>query len=367
VEVGTGGGSLAWADPQGRLHVGPRSAGSTPGPACYGRGGRTPTITDANLLLGRLNPDRFLGGQMPLNVGAAETALATELGNQLGYRGPDRLCTLADGIVRIAVKKMAEAIRQVSVARGKDPRDFVLIAYGGGGPLHAVELSRELGMTWVVVPTEPGNFSASGMLLADLRCDRRATLLRRLDATGVHAAVEALGALQEAATRELLADSRPVKVRSEWYCELRYVGQHHTIKVPLDPAATPGTLEQAFADTYGRTYGHLNQRSSIEFVGVAVVVMGEIPKPPMLAVRRPHPESRKAGRRAVFSAVCGRKVAMEILDRDSLQPGCLVEGPALIEEYGSTTMLDVGDRATVGAHGELSITCAPAKAVEQMP
>jgi len=364
VEVGTGGGSLAWADPQGRLHVGPRSAGSTPGPACYGRGGQIPTITDANLLLGRLNPDRFLGGQMKLDVAAADSALANELGNRLGYHGEQQLCTLADGIVRIATKKMAEAIRQVSVARGKDPRDFVLIAYGGGGPLHAVELARELGISRVVIPTEPGNFSASGMLLADLRCDRRATFLRRLDAAGVGAAAEALTGLQAAATEEMLADSQPVAVRGDWYCELRYVGQHHTIKVPFERDATVESLQQAFAEKYRQTYGHLNQRSSIEFVGLAVVVMGEIPKPPLLGARREQSERRATGRRDVFSALLGKKVATQIVDRESMEPGTVVEGPALLEEYGSTTLLDEGDRAIVGAFGELMITCAPARPVE---
>jgi N-methylhydantoinase A len=360
VEVGTGGGSLAWADLQGRLHVGPRSAGSTPGPACYGRGGRTPTITDANLLLGRLDPDRFLGGQMKLNVSAAHDALANELGAKLGYRGADELCTLANGIIRIATKKMAEAIRQVSVARGKDPRDFVLIAYGGGGPLHAVELARELGMSRVVIPTEPGNFSASGMLLADLRCDRRATLLRPLDETGVRAAREALAELQAAASEEMLTDARPASVRADWYCELRYVGQHHTIKVPFGRDGTSESLEHLFAHLYGRAYGHLNQRSRVEFVGIAVVVMGEIAKPPMFGAKRQHLEKRATGRRDVFSTVLGKKLPTQVVDRASMEPGTLVEGPAVLEEYGSTTLLDVGDRASVGRFGELVIACAPA-------
>ncbi|MBL0419311.1 hydantoinase/oxoprolinase family protein [Ramlibacter sp. AW1] len=364
VEVGTGGGSLAWADPQGRLHVGPRSAGSTPGPACYGRGGRIPTITDANLLLGRLNPDRFLGGQMKLDAEAAERALATGLGDPLGYQGQDRLCTLANGIVRIATQKMAEAIRQVSVARGKDPRDFVLIAYGGGGPLHAVELARELGLSRVVIPSEPGNFSAAGMLLADLRCDRRATLLRAVDEDGVRAAGDMLTGLQAAATAEMLADSRPAAVRGEWFCELRYVGQHHTIKVPFDREATSESLHQVFRDTYRQTFGHLNERSPIEFVGVAVVVIGEIPKPPMLGATRARARRRPVETRSVFSALLGGKVSASIVDRESIEPGTVVEGPALLEEYGSTTLLDMGDRAVVGAFGELMITCAPPRAVE---
>src|SRR5262249_23892108 len=157
-------------DPQNRLHVGPQSAGSTPGPACYGNSGTEPTVTDANLVLGRLNPDHFLGGELKLDVAAARAAVG-KIAAPLGYAGERGLIPMADGIIALATVIMAGAIKQVSVEHGLDPREFVLFCYGGGGPLHASALARELAIPTVVIPPEPGNFSAVGMLLADARLD----------------------------------------------------------------------------------------------------------------------------------------------------------------------------------------------------
>src|SRR5882757_7191794 len=189
-EVGSGGGSIAWLDPQNRLHVGPQSAGSMPGPACYGNGGSEPTVTDANLVLGRLNPARFLGGEPALDQDAARRTIET-IGGPLGYTGPDGLTQMADGIIALATVIMAGAIKQISVQHGLDPREFVLFCYGGGGPLHASALARELSIPTVVIPPEPGNFSAVGMLLADARLDLSKTFTGRL-AEGEVASVRAL-------------------------------------------------------------------------------------------------------------------------------------------------------------------------------
>src|SRR6476660_3548649 len=175
VEVGSGGGSIAWLDSQKRLHVGPQSAGSTPGPVCYGRGGTEPTVTDANLVLGRLNPANFLGGEMRLDVAAAQRAVSERVAVPLGYTGDNGMIQMADGIISIATVIMAGAIRKISVEHGLDPRDFVLFSYGGGGPLHACALAHELSIPTVVIPPEPGNFSAIGMLLADARIDTSKT------------------------------------------------------------------------------------------------------------------------------------------------------------------------------------------------
>ncbi|HEX9835728.1 MAG TPA: hydantoinase/oxoprolinase family protein, partial [Alphaproteobacteria bacterium] len=167
VEVGSGGGSIAALDAQGRLQVGPRSAGSTPGPVCYGRGGTEPTVTDANLVLGRINPRRFLGGEILLDTASSWHAIRSRIAEPLAFGGADGLVRMADGIVALATVTMAGAIRRISVEHGRDPRDFALFAYGGGGPLHATALARELHIPTVIVPPEPGNFSAIGMLLAD--------------------------------------------------------------------------------------------------------------------------------------------------------------------------------------------------------
>ncbi len=177
VEVGSGGGSIAWIDSQKRLHVGPQSAGSTPGPVCYGRGGTDPTITDANLVLGRLNPGNFLGGEMRLDMNAAQQAITQQIAMPLGYAGESGMIQMADGIIAIAIVIMAGAIRKISVEHGLDPRDFVLFSYGGGGPLHSCALARELSIPTVVIPPEPGNFSAIGMLLADARIDTSKTFV----------------------------------------------------------------------------------------------------------------------------------------------------------------------------------------------
>ena len=177
VEVGSGGGSIAWIDSQKRLHVGPQSAGSTPGPVCYGRGGAEPTITDANLVLGRLNPGNFLGGEMKLDVNAAQRAITEQIAAPLGCAGESGMIQMADGIIAIATVIMAGAIRKVSVEHGLDPRDFILFSYGGGGPLHACALAHELYIPEVVIPPEPGNFSAIGMLLADARIDTSKTFV----------------------------------------------------------------------------------------------------------------------------------------------------------------------------------------------
>ena len=177
VEVGAGGGSIAWLDDQACLHVGPKSAGSQPGPVCYRRGGTEPTVTDANLVLGRLDAGRFQGGEMGLDSDAARAAIGTRLGKAMGYAGESGVLEVAAGMLALAVVTMGGAIKRITVERGKDPRDFALFAYGGGGPLHSVELARELAIPQVIIPPEAGNFSAIGMLLADIRRDDGRTLV----------------------------------------------------------------------------------------------------------------------------------------------------------------------------------------------
>jgi N-methylhydantoinase A len=206
VEVGSGGGSIAWLDPQKRLHVGPQSAGSTPGPVSYGRGGIEPTVTDANLVLGRLNVHRFLGGEMELNITAARRAIEQRIADPLGYAGEDGVIEIADGIISIATVIMAGAIRRISVEHGLDPRDFVLFSYGGGGPLHSCALARELSIPTVVIPPEPGNFSAIGMLLADARIDASHIFVNSLDEKSFAAMAEVFTAMAKEASAVLAAE-----------------------------------------------------------------------------------------------------------------------------------------------------------------
>lgn len=229
VEIGAGGGSIVWADRAGGLHLGPRSAGADPGPACYGRGGTEPTLTDANLVAGRIDAGYFLGGAMQLDVGAAARAL-TGLGAALGTDGPQ----LARGVLRYAITQMSHALRMVTLRRGYDPRDFAFIAFGGAGPLHAALLARELGIGATIIPPGPGHFSAFGMLAGELRADAVRTVVGPLTEDRL---ATALAAAREAALAELGPHAAGAFTRG--YAELRYQGQEHTLEIPVPDPFVP--------------------------------------------------------------------------------------------------------------------------------
>ena len=251
VEVGSGGGSIAWLDAQKRLHVGPQSAGSTPGPVSYGRGGTEPTVTDANLVLGRLNPDHFLGGEMKLDVNAAARSIQQKIAEPLGYAGQDGLIQMADGIIAIAVVVMAGAIRRVSVEHGLDPRDFVLFSYGGGGPLHACALARELSIPTIVIPPEPGNFSAIGMLLADARIDSSKTFIGVLDEKSVGGMNDLFATLQKDATAALAAEFGTSDVFSNATRRCATGASGTTSKYPSPGCKTPPLFARPSSMTTG--------------------------------------------------------------------------------------------------------------------
>ena len=236
LEVGVGGGSIAWLDDQQRLNVGPRSAGSTPGPACYGRGGTEPTVTDANLLLGRLDPENFLGGEMRLARRARPVRRCAErIAEPLGYGGDDAATRAAKGVLTIANLTMSSIIKKVSIARGYDPRDFALFCYGGGGPLHGIELARALNIPRVIVPPEPGNFSAIGMLLADPRIDTAQNLRRpaRTPENLEQGCCRSTPSSRRRAAPRCGANSATGTITIEREAEMRYKGQHHSIKIAV--------------------------------------------------------------------------------------------------------------------------------------
>jgi N-methylhydantoinase A len=356
VEVGSGGGSIAWLDPQNRLSVGPQSAGSMPGPACYGNGGAEPTVTDANLVLGRLNPDRFLGGELKLDVEAARKAVRT-IAAPLGYAGADGLVQMADGIVAIATVIMAGAIKRISVEHGRDPREFVLFSYGGGGPLHASALARELSIPTVIVPPEPGNFSAVGMLLADARLDLSRTFTSLLDEDTPARLADAFAAMEEEARAQLAHDFGAGEVLFERAAEMRYAGQRHNIKVPLSGFADPVTIRASFDRDYQRRYGHADARAKAEFQALHLSAFTRLQRPDLKWLPRAQAASVPARRRVVSFGPAGA-IEAAIYDRPALAPGFSAQGPALIEEYGSTTLIWPGDRFTVGMLGEIRIDCA---------
>ena len=376
VEVGAGGGSIAWRDAAGQVHVGPQSAGADPGPVCYGRGGAAAPVTDANLLLGRLNANRFLGGGMTLNAAAAARALDTTIAQPAGLGTTEA----ALGVVTIADTAMALAVRAVSVRKGIDPRDTTMIAFGGAGPLHAAALCKEIHRPRLVIPKMPGNFSALGMLLAPWRQDFVRTLigvLGRLDPAWVDAA---FGELRSQAEQHLHADRLAIDAaRLDYAADLRYRGQEHSIPVPLDG---PGNLcraiqqvRDAFDALHERRYGHANSGEVIEVVNLRLTV--SLPRAAESAyqflgtpvTREPLRSTTIADDQAQFRNVVFTDaecpVPARVLWRPELQPGELIAGPAIIEEPNSTTLLFPGDQARISMHGHIEITIHLPEGVSQ--
>jgi N-methylhydantoinase A len=358
-EVGTGGGSIAWIDEAGGLHVGPQSAGASPGPACYGRGGTHPTVTDAHLVLGRLSPDRFADGRLQLDAAAAERAIRTQIAEPLGIE----LAEAAEGIVAIATTQMAYAVRTVSTERGLDPRDFVLIAYGGAGPMQAVDVARELSVRDVVIPVAPGHFSAYGMLTADLRREYARTFVAPLKATALVSSIANLYDELAAEAAAWLASTgiAPASVTYERAADIRYHGQEHAVTIPfptaLDAPDAEQTIKAAFDAQYLQRYGHSAPEEPAEFVAARVSVVGTLnkPQPPRLLSGDTDPSEALIERRAVrFTA--GAPVQTAIYDRARLNAGMAFAGPAMIEEPGSLTCVPPGVHLFVNPYGHLLLT-----------
>jgi N-methylhydantoinase A len=360
VEVGSGGGSIAWIDSQKRLHVGPHSAGSTPGPVCYGRGGTEPTITDANLVLGRLNPANFLGGEMKLDVAAAQRAVLEKIAAPLGYAGENGTIQMADGIISIATVIMAGAIRKISVEHGLDPRDFILFSYGGGGPLHSCALAHELSIPTVVIPPEPGNFSAIGMLLADARIDTSKTFVGILNDTTVPAMAEVYTSLEREAQASLAREFGTGKVFFEHHAEMRYRGQRHNIKVPVSGLKGAEDIRAAFERDYKRRYGHADAKAPAEFQALHLSAFARLKQPEIARLPRAPAKAPGAQTRRIYIGNAGGWLDARIYHRDALEPGFSGMGPAVIEEYGSTTVVWPRDRFEIGGLHEIRIQCAGA-------
>ena len=361
VEVGAGGGSIAWCDARGALHVGPQSAGADPGPACYGKGGTDPVVTDADLVLGRLNGDRFLGGGMTLDRELSRAAIDDRIAGKLGLTVEDA----ARGIVTIADAAMSLAVRSVSVERGCDPRDCTLLAFGGAGPLHAVSLAREIFIPRVVISKLPGNFSALGMLLASWREDFVQTFVAQLAeveiADAERAFVELAAAGRARLAQEGLADSGAV---SAFGADLRYRGQEHTIPVPVpSPEALAqggsGDVRAAFDALHERRYGHAARDEPIEIVNLRLTITllsEDSPVADWLAAPAAPVDARPASRRDVIFDDPEAPVSARIVWRPGLEAGYAVEGPAVIEEPNSTTLIHPGDVAEVTPEGHLMVT-----------
>jgi N-methylhydantoinase A len=358
-EVGTGGGSIARVELGNALRVGPESAGAVPGPVCYGLGGTEPTITDANLVLGRLGADRFLGGEMRLDFEAAQRALAERIANPLGL-DPVKA---AEGILRIATTKMAHVVRWVTTERGLDAADFALIAYGGAGPLHASAVARELAIGTVVIPRAPGHFSAYGMLVADLRRDFVNTWFTPL-ADASFPDMEAIFADMETRGHATVTRGQTLAGTSvHRAADMRYVGQEHAVTVDLPMSVFQkqdrSAIKRHFDAMHELRYGTSAPAERAEIVSMRTTVTGLMKKPLQEKISKgasTPPKAAFTGKRPVWFD--GRFREAPTYRRAALLAGNRITGPALIEEHASTTVLMPGDRMTVDANGNLLIAVA---------
>ena len=354
VEIGAGGGSIAWIDSGGVLRVGPHSAGADPGPVCYGRGGTQPTVTDANLVLGRLSPDFFLGGEMQLDVPAARSAIEEQCARSLGLG----VVETAHAIVEIANAAMVNALRLVSVERGYDPRDFVLVAFGGAGPLHANRLAAETEVARTVIPASPGTASSRGLVVTDLRREHAANVLRPTRDVDPDAIEEAFRALENRGRAELPDGLESIESVRE--LDMRYAGQSHELTIAV--ARRPYTADEmhvtlaAFHEQHRTAYGYDAPAADVELVTVRATVVGRIFRPQLhRAPVEGAIEDAVKQRRPVYFAESGGYVECEVYDRQLLPAGATASGPAIVEEMDSTTVIHPGFQFVVDDYGNLHL------------
>jgi N-methylhydantoinase A len=358
--VGAGGGSIAWVDSGGALKVGPESAGASPGPACYGRGGRRPTVTDANVVLGRLSSTHLLDGGMELRPAHAREALEA-LGRALDLSPVEA----ARGVLSVVGTNMLSAIRIVSVRKGYDPRDYTMVAFGGAGPLHAAALARDLGVRRVLVPPAPGILCALGLLVEPLRLDLVRTRLGLLASLALPEIAELFAELEAEATagldREAVPPARRHLARA---FDMRYLGQNFELTVGAPEALWSGdrrALRRAFLAEHERVYGYAAEEEPIQIVNVRLTALGEpdpLTLPALAPAARPEPVEARAGERPVYFDEVAEFVVTPIYRRERLLAGHRLDGPAIVEQMDSTTVILPGQHALVDRHANLLIEVA---------
>jgi N-methylhydantoinase A len=359
--VGAGGGSIGWIDKGGLLKVGPRSAGARPGPACYGLGGREPTVTDANVILRRLNPAYLLDGRMRIDAARSAQAITERVATPLGLS----LTDAAQGIVRIVNVNMQRAIRVISVERGRDPRQFTLVAFGGAGPLHAAELAREMGIPRVLVPESPGVLCALGLLVADIRADFGRTALMPGDDADPARLTAIFSELEEQAQawleREGIPPEQGLLARS---VDMRYLGQDYELPVPAMggalSAADVRVLVERFHTEHERVYGYAAHDAPTQMVSFRVVASATVPKPSFQTIDADGSDlaAARAGERAVYFAEAGGYVPTPVYRRARLGPGATLTGPAILEQMDTTTVVLPGQQARVDAYRNVILETA---------
>ena len=355
--VGAGGGSIAWVDSGGALRVGPQSAGAHPGPACYGRGGTAPTVTDANVLLGRLSSTQLLDGRMAVRRELAEQAIAG-LAAQLGASPTET----ARGIVSVIQTNMLGAIRVVSVRKGYDPRGYTLVAFGGAGPLHAAALARDLGIRRVLIPPAPGILCALGLLVAPLRLDLVRTRVALLDATMETELVQGFEELEQHASawldREGVPPSRRRLTRA---FDMRYVGQNFELTVTPSAGTSPldaSALRGAFLGEHERVYGYAAPDEPVQIVALRLTAFGDREVPPMPALpaaSTADPKEARIGERAVYDEEARDFQMTPVYRRERLRAGHRLQGPAVVEQMDSTTVILGGQEARIDERANLVI------------
>jgi N-methylhydantoinase A len=377
--IGAGGGSIAWIDKGGALNMGPQSAAADPGPACYGLGGELPVVTDANIVLGRLNPDYFLGGEMKLFPDKARTAIKKYIARPMKISVEDA----AYGMIRVVNANMVKGMAGSSIEKGFDPREFTLVAFGGAGPLHACELAKEIGMKKVVIPLYPGALSAFGLVTSDIRHDYVQTIAKPAasveprDLSRAYAAMEAKAL--EQLREEKIAES---EIEIEWTADLRYVGQAYELNVPIDAASridrnvtklskgrdaaaqrnkkltrkdVDATVAR-FHALHQKVYEYSSTDEPVDVINVRLIAKGAVPN--VKIPKRKHavasPRAALKGKRMVYFEGRGF-VNVPVYERDLLQPGNLVKGPCMIEEIISSTVVIPGATAKVDVWGNIII------------
>jgi N-methylhydantoinase A len=356
VEIGAGGGSVAWFDAGGALRVGPRSAGADPGPACYGKGGTEPTVTDAMLIAGVLDPDYFLGGRLRVDADLARAAyqpVAARLGVSIDEA--------AAGVVRLLNEHTVDALKLVSVRRGHDPRDFALVAFGGGGPMHAAALAEELGVRRVVIPPHPGTFSAWGMLVTQPRVDLAQTKVLRLDRTSPEEIAGRFAELDREAAAQLLAQGFAPEtiVTARRALDMRYKGQEHTVlvSVPNGGDGSNGTLAEAFHCAHEKRYTFALADTPVEIVSFRITSIVQTARPTLV----PREATGDAGpapkgvRMVDFGSGAGGRHQATVFERGALPPGFAAPGPLIVEEPSATTLVHPGQTLTVDGFGNLIV------------
>ena len=357
VEVGAGGGSIAWIDEVGALKVGPQSSSADPGPICYGNGGQEPTITDANVILGRVGASDFLGGEMQLDLNSAIAGMDKNISDELGMDTN----AVAAAIIDIAVTKMSLAVREVSVEKGYDPRDFAMVASGGAGPLHAVQIAKELHIPTVIIPLFPAHFSALGMLMADERQDFIRTYLKNMDDVNFDDLILIHNEMMVQANRDLkLSDNMIYQIK----LDLRYVGQEFTLSIPVDieqfEKRDRAGIRKAYDDMHEHRYAHHAADEQVEMVNYRLIATGKRPtlKLPSVASNK---TTVKPGQRSVYFEDSSTAANCPVYKRDNLKPGDKFNGPALVQEYASTTVIFSDDNCVVAETGELIISVGKGK------